>query len=81
MTPTGENGLKERVNANTRQIDRLWDEKASKESVSSLTQDIRLLRADTKDEVSGLRKVLISVTAAWLFGTVMFLIAALEFAT
>lgn len=74
-----ENGLKERVVVNTDQIEKLWKDKASKESVERLRQDIAELRKDTKEEVSGLRKVLISVTAAWLFGTAMFLIAALEF--
>jgi hypothetical protein len=74
-----QNGLRERVNRNSKEIDRLWEKTASKESVDNLRQEIRDLRTDTKGEVGGLRKTLIGVSAAWLFGTFMFLIAALEF--
>ena len=74
------NGLSAKVEANTGQIGRLWDEKASRESVTTLHQDLRDLRGDLKEEVGGLRRTLIIVSGTWLFGTITFLIAALELA-
>lgn len=74
------NGIRERVRVNSDQIEKLWTNKASKESVVSLTKEFDGLRKDMKEEVSGLRRVLLGVAGAWVFGTIMFLIAALEFA-
>lgn len=76
---TEPNGIRATVDAQGREIGRLWEEKATKESMEALRVEVRDLRKDLKEEVSGLRKVLIGVAAAWLFGTLMFLIAALEF--
>lgn len=76
---TESNGIRAKVEHQGQEIGRLWTEKASAESVQNLQRDVRDLRADMKDEVGGLRKTLLVVAGAWLFGTLMFLIAALEF--
>lgn len=77
--PNSPHALRAMIDDQGREIERIWNDKASKESVDNLKTIVQELRTDMREEVGGLRKTLLVVSGAWLFGTLMFLLAALEF--
>lgn len=68
------NGLVARVEYLDREVDRLWKMKASKEVQDRIREDI----SEMKEEVRGLRRVLIVTAVSWAGGSAGFLIAVLQ---
>ena len=81
MNPMSPEALVWRLEQIEKRAETLDEKKASKESVASIKEDILDLRAEMKDEVKGLRRVLLGVAGAWLFGTISFMIAVFQATT
>lgn len=58
------------------QVEKEIDEKAGKDEMQALKESLR----DLKEEVAGLRKVLIAAAISWAAGSGAFLLAVLELA-
>jgi Zn-dependent membrane protease YugP len=57
-----------------RQVDRLDNDKASKESVQSIREGL----IEVRDAFDGLKRILIGASLSWVAGTGMFLLAVIQ---
>lgn len=65
-----------RIGNTERQIQDLWNQKASTESLLHIREKVE----EATDEVKGLRRVLVGTAVAWLVGSGGFLVAVLQLA-
>lgn len=75
------NGLRERVNFHTEQIHDLQRDKASKESVTAVEQDVREIKESNKELRDGFRSLQVSILVGcvlWALGSAAFLVGVLQ---
>jgi prefoldin subunit 5 len=70
------NGVAATLEYLQRQVDKLEENKASKEAVTNIKQGLEEL----KESFEGLKRILITVALSWVAGTGLFLIAVLTLA-
>lgn len=75
--PPSSNGIAATLEYLQRQVDKLDDNKASKEAVQNIQNGLEEL----KDAFEGLKRILITVALSWVGGTGLFLLAVLTLAT